>query len=104
MGEPAFRVVFAGDSKEHLAAIAEYIASDNPKRAVSFCDELIDHALTLEGNPYVGKPYLIEGHEDLKSITYGKRHKYLIIYKIFESKNTVEVWAFWHGAQLPPEF
>lgn len=103
MGETTYRVIFAGDSKEHLKAIAEYIAPDNPERAVSFCDELIDHALILGENPYIGKPYELEGHADLKSISYGKRFKYLILYKIFESRKTVEVWAFWHGAQLPPE-
>ncbi|MEM9398670.1 MAG: type II toxin-antitoxin system RelE/ParE family toxin [Verrucomicrobiota bacterium] len=103
MGNKSFHVIFARNSKEHLQSIAEYIAPDDPIRAISFCDELIDYALTLSKSPYKGTPYNIEGHEGLRVIGYGKRYKYLIIYKVIEEEGVVEVWAFWHGSRMPPE-
>ena len=45
------KVVFTQSAKIDLEQIGDYIARDNPKRALSFVQELRSAALTLAGTP-----------------------------------------------------
>lgn len=46
------RVVFAEKARDDLIAIGDYIAKDNPLRALSFVDELKLRCEALEDTPF----------------------------------------------------
>lgn len=45
------KVIFSEDADEDLDSIVLHISIDNPVRAISFVNEIIDHCLTLQDNP-----------------------------------------------------
>jgi plasmid stabilization system protein ParE len=49
-------VHFTDEAEADLEDIADYIAIDNPKRAVSFAEELRERAILLGNSPRVAKP------------------------------------------------
>ncbi|WP_140984621.1 type II toxin-antitoxin system RelE/ParE family toxin [Asticcacaulis tiandongensis] len=88
------RVLFSEEAERGLEEVADYIAKDNPRRAVSFVRELRDAALALGDHP---KAYpLIPRYEE-----YGHRRKpyraYIIIYTVMA--DSVLVDAILHGSQ-----
>jgi len=88
------RVLFSEEAERGLEEIADYIAKDNPRRAISFVRELRNAALALSDHPEAHP--LIPRYEE-----YGHRRKpyraYLIIYTI--KANHVLVDAILHGSQ-----
>lgn len=101
MDQTTFLLEVTDEAREHLKEIATYIALDNPERAESFSKELFQTARALAQAPYVGSDFITRGGQKLRSVSHGN---YLIIYKVFEDRQIVEIWAFWHGARRPPEF
>lgn len=101
MGEPEYKVLFLESSAHDLEAIASHIALDNPDVARRFGMALIEEAESLAHHPLLGKPYKQSNKPNLRSIVHGE---YYIIYKVLESSRVIEIWSFWHGAKLPPEF
>jgi plasmid stabilization system protein ParE len=88
------RVLLSAEAEAGLEEIGDYIAKDNPRRAISFTRELRDAALALADHP---KAYpLIPRYEE-----YGHRRKpyraYLIIYTVEVDRVVVD--AILHGAQ-----
>jgi len=101
MGEPEYKVLFLESSGHDLEAIASHIALDNPEGAKRFGMALIEAAESLALHPFMGKPYTRSNKPNLRSIVHGE---YYIIYKVLESERVIEIWSFWHGSQMPPEF
>ncbi|MGN6421674.1 MAG: type II toxin-antitoxin system RelE/ParE family toxin [Asticcacaulis sp.] len=88
------RVLFSEEAERGLEAIGDYIAKDNPNRAISFVRELREAAFALADHPQAHP--LIPRYED-----YGHRRKpyraYLIIYTV--RPDLVIVDAILHGSQ-----
>ncbi len=95
-----FKVILTPQSLDDLREIVSFIAQDNPERAKSFGNELIDHALTLAELPERGRVVPEISEPSVREIV---RHPYRIIYEIFPGQNTVYVLRFWHGARGEPE-
>ena len=80
--------------------IVSFIAQDNPGRAKSFGNELIDHALTLAELPERGRVVPEISEPSVREIVH---RPYRIIYEIFTERNAVYVLRFWHAARGEPE-
>lgn len=88
------RVVISEAAEAELEKIGDHIAKDNPRRAVTFVDELQEAALSLAEYPEAYQ--LISRYE-----RYGYRRRpyglYVIIYSI--EADHLAVAHFLHGAQ-----
>lgn len=85
-------------AKVGLLEIGEFIALDNPKRAISFIDELsLSLRKTLSAFPYSGKiAEDLELDEEIRVWSHGNYNSY---YRVLENKNTVEVLFVFHGSR-----
>jgi toxin ParE1/3/4 len=95
-----FQVILTPQSLDDLKGIVLFIAKDNPERARSFGNELIDHALSIRAFPERGRVVPEIGEPSVREIIHGA---YRIIYEIFPGQTTVYVLRFWHGARGEPE-
>lgn len=95
-----FKVILTQESLDDLREIVTFIARDNPDRALTFGNELIDQALCLATFPERGRITPEIGEPTVREIVYGS---YRIIYEIFDHQNVVHVLRFWHGARGDPE-
>lgn len=81
----AFRVNITGAAKSDLIEILDYIAADNPARAVSFVDELQRRTKSiLERLPKSGRVYR-------DATRYIVVANYVVLYDIEDAKKTVNV-------------
>ena len=94
-----FKVILTSPAIEDLRVIAEYIAADNPKRALSFGDELLDRALNLGELPGVGRMVPEIGDSAIREVIH---ESYRIIYKVYSNSNALYVLRFWHAARGQP--
>ena len=83
-------------AEQDLEAIGDYIARDNPARAVTFVRELRDHCQRIANNPlgYRERPELSPG---LRSCGHGN---YVIFFDVFP--DVVEIVRVLHGARDLP--
>lgn len=88
------KVVFAPAAKTDLQEISNHIARDNPVRALSFVDELIDHCYTLTDMP---RRYALVPRYEHWQIRRCVHAQYLIFYRIRE--DAVEIVHVLHGAR-----
>ena len=95
-----FKVILTPQSQDDLHEIVSFIAQDNPERAKTFGNELIDHALTLALLPERGRIVPEISEPAVREIVH---HSYRIIYEVFSESETVYVLRFWHGARGEPE-
>jgi len=95
-----FKVILTPQSLDDLRETVSFIAQDNPERARSFGNELIDQALTLAELPERGRVMPEISEACVREIVH---RPYRIIYEIFPEQNTVYVLRFWHGARGEPE-
>jgi toxin ParE1/3/4 len=72
-------IVFADTAEADLERIGDYIARDNPRRAISFVQELVDHCLTLADMPRAFALVPRYEHAGIRRRPYGA---YLIFYRI----------------------
>jgi toxin ParE1/3/4 len=84
------------DAQLDLNAIADFIIRENPARAVTFIDELIDHFRTIAERPksFPARDNLVPG---LRSAVHGK---YLILFRIED--DFVRILRVVHGARDLP--
>ena len=97
MGYP---VKFSPQAIDDLATVVSYIAKDNPRRAESFGNELIDQTDILENFAKTGRIVPELGEKNLRELVYKP---YRIIYRINEAKEEIEVLRYWHAGQGKPE-
>ncbi|HEV2693777.1 MAG TPA: type II toxin-antitoxin system RelE/ParE family toxin [Verrucomicrobiae bacterium] len=95
-----FKVILTPQSLEDLKAIVTFIAKDNPVRARSFGNELIDRALSITTFPELGRVVPEVREPGIREVIHGA---YRIIYEIFSDMETIYVLRFWHGARGEPE-
>ncbi|MDP3316243.1 MAG: type II toxin-antitoxin system RelE/ParE family toxin, partial [Devosia sp.] len=79
-------VAFTEEAEADLQAIGDYIAYDNPDRAASFVEEIIDRCLKIGQNPSAFALVPRYAHLGIRKRSFGS---YLIFYRA--SEETVEV-------------
>jgi addiction module RelE/StbE family toxin len=87
------RVIFAPTSKLDLLKIGEHIQKDNPTRAVTFVEELVDHCYTLADMPRRFPLVPRYEHWGIRRCVHGN---YLIFYRVREE--SVDIVHILHGA------
>ena len=95
MGLP---VILTPQALEDLQQIVSFIATDNPERALSFGNELIDKAISLANLPLRGRVTLELNDENIREIVHGS---YRIIYETLPEG--IYILRFWHGARGEPQ-
>ena len=87
------QVVFSLQAEIDLEEIGDYIAADNPTRAISFIREIREQCVRIAAAPlgYVARPELGEG---LRSCTH---QRYLIIFQCAEDE--VLIVRVLHGSR-----
>jgi toxin ParE1/3/4 len=92
-----YEVILTEPARDDLREIVAFIAQDNPQAAVIFRDRLIAEAETLVRLPHRGR--LMRRRGNVRKLVC---RPYLILYRIAESRRTVEILRFWHGARGTP--
>lgn len=87
-------LVFTAAARVDLHAIGGWIASDNPRRAVTFVDELEQHCARLAAKPQMHPLLLRHERTGIRKAVHGS---YLIFYRTTDE--AVEVVRILHGAQ-----
>ena len=85
-----YQIIIMPYAREGLLAIGEYIALDNPVRAITFVDEITSSLeKTLSIFPLSGKiTEELELGEEIRVWSYGNYNSY---YRVLDNKKTVEV-------------
>lgn len=85
-----YRIEIMPTAREGLLEIGEYIALDNPARAITFIDEITDSLQkSLSIFPYSGKVADdIEVDQEIRMWSHGN---YISYYRVVEEKQLVEV-------------
>jgi len=93
-----YRVELSDTAEGNILDIVEYIAVDNPARAVSFVKELTASLRnTLSLFPRVGRVVTDYDFEfELRIFPY---ENYLAYYRIQEDRKTVEILFIFHGSR-----
>jgi plasmid stabilization system protein ParE len=87
-------VEFTDEAEHDLEAIGDYIASDNPGRAISFLQELREKCLALADMP---KRFPLVPRYEAEGVRRSGHGNYLIFYRV-EAARVVIVHIL-HGAQ-----
>ena len=89
-------ISWSHEALERLTEIEEFIARDNPVRAFTFVDELVDHAETaLATNPYIGRMVPELARPEIRELVH--RH-YRIVYRVKE--DCLEILTVFEGHRL----
>jgi plasmid stabilization system protein ParE len=81
-----FKVILTPQSLDDLENIVMFIAKDNPDRARSFGNELINRALSAANFPELGRVVPEIGTSSVREIVFGS---YRIIYEFFPVRETI---------------
>ncbi len=88
------KVVFTATAERNLEQIADYIAEDNPPRALSFVRELRERALALADMP---QAYPLVPRYERWGVRRRLHGNYLILYVIKD--DAIVILTVAHGAQ-----
>lgn len=89
-------LVISQEARADLRGILDYIARDNPGRAESFLDELLDHVDTIAGRPQ-SFPVRSDWPIPMRAAVY---RRYLIVFR--ENGARVEIVRVLHSARDIP--
>ncbi len=92
-----FQVILSDLFIDDLKEIVDFLARKaSPEIASRIGNELINRALELGRNPFIGQ--IVKDRAGARKIL---RYSYRIYYDVNESEHTVEVLRVWHGARDP---
>lgn len=93
--------IFTQRAERDLEAIGDYIAQDNPVRAVSFVQDIRARCQKITHMP--GAPLVVERIEDVpvRKVLFGH---YRIYYAWLEGEDIVLILHVRHGARSEPQF
>jgi plasmid stabilization system protein ParE len=93
--------IFSERAARDLKEIGDYIARDDPQRAVSYVQELRARGRKIAGMP--GAPLIVDQIGDLpvRKVLFGR---YRIYYSWHHEQNVVVILHIRHGARSEPEF
>jgi toxin ParE1/3/4 len=86
-------VQFSAACERDFREITNYIAKDNPRRALSFVREMRQRCKSLGQFPKAARAIAVHGKE-LRVLPFKR---YIVVYRIGESGVTIE--RVWHGAR-----
>lgn len=89
------RLSWTREALEQLVEIEDFIARDNPGRAVSFVDELISRAEALTDNPHIGRVVPEIARPEMRELIH---RKYRIVYRV--EGDHVEILTVFEGHRL----
>lgn len=94
----SYSVFIMPTAKEGLLEIAEYIAIDNPAKAIDFIDEMMESLInTLSIFPYGGR---VVDHLDLnEEIRMSAYRSYNSYYRIMENQKRVDILFIFNGSR-----
>lgn len=90
------QVVFSPAAERDLEEIGDYIAQDNPIRAVTFVREIREHCQVIAAAPRAA-PVWPELGENVRMTLHGR---YLILYTLAET--VIRIERILHGARSRP--
>lgn len=88
------RLVITAEAQRDLLSIRDYIAGDNPIRAESYFDELLEHCERVVDFPYAA-PQARRGDSSWRAVPHGS---YVIFYSLTD--RSVRIRAIKHSATL----
>lgn len=88
------RVLVSAEAERDLAAIADYIAADNPERAVNFLQEMREKCLGLSEMP---ERFPVVSRYESVGVRRRLHGRYLIFYRV--DGDAVIILHILHGAQ-----
>ena len=88
-------VIWTRESLEKLSEIEEFIGTDNPKRAVTFINHLIERGESISRNPKIGRTVPEISNPDIREIIVKK---YRIVYRV--KKDKIEILTVFEGHRL----
>lgn len=91
-----YEVEFSPESAEDLESIVKFIAIDNPTRAESFGNELVDLAMELSFMPRRGRVVPEFANPNIRELIEGN---YRIVYRIRDEEAMVDILRFWQASQ-----
>jgi toxin ParE1/3/4 len=97
MGWP---VILTDQSQDDLREIVSFIARDNPERARSFGNELVNRALSISDFPEIGRMVPELGDPAVHEIIHGS---YRIVYELLRNPDAIYALRFWHAARGKPD-
>jgi toxin ParE1/3/4 len=89
------RCVFSPAAERDLEEIGDYIARDNPRRAVSFIAEMEERCLLIVQTPH-GLPLREDLATGIRMAIFGR---YLIFYTVHEDADELRVERILHSAR-----
>ena len=94
-----FHIDYTDQAIINLADIGDYIGLDNPERADSFIDEIVEFIdATLSRFPYAASTRFPE-YPNVRLLPY--RH-YNIYYQVLDNEQVVEILFIYNSAKLSP--
>jgi toxin ParE1/3/4 len=88
-------LTFSPKARQDLLGIAAFIAQDNPKRAVSFVDELREACRFRARYPHSGR----QDHDVRPGILWFSHAGYVFYYRALPEDAGIRVLRVFHGAQ-----
>ena len=93
------KVIFSPESENDLEAIADYIAEDNPSKALDFIFELKEHCENLTSFPNRNPVY-----DEIEGFTVRKYpYKNYIVY-YGAGDEFLYIFHIWHASRRQPSF
>lgn len=80
------RVIIAPRAQSDMEAISKFIAAENPARAMTFVDEILDRCATLADNP---ERFPLAERLAIKGVRKLSHGNYLIFYRAYPDRVTV---------------
>ena len=92
------QIRWSPDAADDLQHIFEYILVENPTGARSVGRSIYDRLSVLENFPYSGRIGRVDGTRELPLPPLP----FIVVYRVLESDDAVEIVNVIHGAQLWP--
>ena len=93
------KIVITDTAKGDLKGIERYLLRHNAMAAVRVVDTILTSIDILAEYPLIGRSY--QGEVRRLNIT---RYPYTVFYRVFETRQIVEIDTILHGQQEPPTF
>ena len=87
------KVIFTAGARSDMRRIGDYIAEDNPRRALTFVDELAERCLNLQHHPFA---YPVLARRPLSSVRRLVHGHYNIFYSVVD--DAVHILHVLHSA------
>jgi toxin ParE1/3/4 len=90
------RLIWTQEALEKLIEIETFIATDNPERAKTFIDELIEYTeQKLPDNPLLGRMVPETANSEIRELLY---RKYRLVYRV--RPKIIEILTVFEGHRL----